>query len=57
MSDAVEWDQEALDKLDKAPFFVRKMVKGKVEEAARQRGATRVTGELFDELKKQAMGG
>jgi len=38
----MEWDKEAEEAVAKVPFFVRKRVKKRVEEEARQAGAARV---------------
>ncbi len=57
MSDkALDWDQDALERINRAPFFVRKMAKAKVEKAARALGETRVTAELLDRIKREEMG-
>lgn len=50
------WDDEALVRLQKAPFFVRKIAKAKVEKAAMAMGESRVTLALFEKIKKQEMG-
>lgn len=52
----IEWDAEALAKLEKAPIFVRKMIKGKVEKAAAAMGETLITAELMDKIKEAEMG-
>lgn len=51
-----EWDDDALERLKKAPFFVRKLAKEKVEKAAMACGETRITLALFEKIKKEAMG-
>jgi hypothetical protein len=57
MSDTtIEWDAEATAKLEKAPIFVRKMIKGKVEKAAAAMGETVITAELMDKIKQAEMG-
>jgi hypothetical protein len=53
---AIEWDAEASAKLEKAPIFVRKMIKGKVEKAAAAMGETTITAELMDKIKQAEMG-
>ncbi|VAW34775.1 hypothetical protein MNBD_DELTA02-643 [hydrothermal vent metagenome] len=56
MSDTtIEWDAEAQAKLEKAPVFVRKMIKGKVEKAAKAMGETTITSELMDKIKQLEM--
>ncbi len=52
----IEWDIEAEKRLKKAPFFVRKMARAKVEKAARERGISRITLEIMEEIKRQEMG-
>jgi hypothetical protein len=49
------WDDEALEKLEKVPSFVRKMVKGKIEKAATAMGEQRITAELMDKIRKEEM--
>lgn len=53
----IEWDLEAEQRINKAPFFVRKMAKGKVEKAAIALGEKRITVELMEKIKKQEMDG
>ncbi len=56
MSDTtVEWDDDALTKLENVPVFVRKMVKGKIEKAAIAKGETKITAELMDIIKSEEM--
>lgn len=58
MSDGnLVWDDEALEKLENVPVFVRSMAKGKIEKAALAMGETRITAELVDRIKKEEMGG
>lgn len=52
----VEWDPEAEKRINKAPFFVRKMARSKVEKAAIALGERRITVELMEQIKKQEMG-
>lgn len=51
----LEWDQDALDRVQAAPFFVRKLIKKKVEKAAKERGLEKVTVELLDQVKQKQM--
>jgi hypothetical protein len=46
------WDEDALARLQKVPFFVRPFVRARAERAARERGLSRVTAELLVELKR-----
>jgi hypothetical protein len=50
------WDDEALEKLERVPVFVRKMVKGKIEKAALELGEERITVELMDKVKSEKGG-
>lgn len=53
----IEWDDDAKQRLAKAPFFIRPLAKSKVEKAARERGETRITLALFEQIKHREMGG
>ncbi|KXJ56835.1 PCP reductase family protein [Neptuniibacter pectenicola] len=55
MADKLEWEQAAKERVDAAPFFVRKLIRHKVEKAARQQGLTTVTVELLDRVKQKQM--
>ena len=55
-TDKIEWAPEAEERINKAPFFVRKMARGKVEKAALALGETRITVELMEKIKEQEMG-
>ncbi|WP_415901841.1 PCP reductase family protein [Neptuniibacter sp. QD29_5] len=55
MSGKLEWDEDAKQRVDAAPFFVRKLIRHKVEKAARQQGLERITEELLDKVKKKQM--
>ena len=48
----VTWTVEADRRLDKAPVFVRSMVRGAVEAFARERGVSSITTELLDEARR-----
>ena len=52
----LEWDADATRRLKKAPFFVRKIARGKIEKAAREQGLKRVTLEFVEQVKKREMG-
>ncbi len=56
MAEKMEWDEDAKQRLQKAPFFIRPLARSKVEKAARERGETRVTLALFEQIKQQEMG-
>ena len=50
------WDDDALERLEKMPSFVRKMVKNKIEKAAKQAGETKVTADFMIANKAKMMG-
>ena len=52
MSELIQWDADARARLDKVPFFVRPFVRRRAEKAARERGLSRVTNALLEELKR-----
>ena len=51
MASKVEWEPEAKKRLEKVPFFIRPLVRRRAEKAADERGLSRVTTALLDELK------
>ena len=51
----MEWDKDAREKLKKAPFFIRKLAKAKVERAARAQGMERIPG-VYGNHKTQGNG-
>ncbi|HSF67042.1 MAG TPA: PCP reductase family protein [Nitrospiraceae bacterium] len=52
----VGWTDEASKRLDRAPLFLRGMVKRLAEKKARELGYTEITGEILDQFKHQMMG-
>ena len=54
--ESLPWDDEALQRLEKIPSFVRGMVKGKIEKAASAAGETRVSAAFMDANKAKLMG-
>jgi radical SAM protein with 4Fe4S-binding SPASM domain len=50
----MQWDDAARERIKAVPAFVRKMVIGAIEKAAREKGATVITTELLDEVKKRS---
>jgi hypothetical protein len=58
--DAVEidvgWTEEATKRLERAPLFLRGMVKRLAEKKARELGYGEITGEILDRFKSQMMG-
>lgn len=55
MAKSIPWDVDAAAELKRAPFFVRKLARGRVEKAARERGLERVTMELVEQVKNREM--
>ncbi len=53
----IEWDSAAEEMLEEVPSFIRSIARKKGEEAAKELGETRVTVEIMEKLKKEAMGG
>lgn len=49
------WDDAALDKLAKAPFFIRKFARSKVEKAAIEQGITQITLEFMEQVRLKVM--
>lgn len=47
------WDDEARKKIEKAPFFVRKLARDKVEKAAKANGVTEITAEFVDQVRQK----
>ena len=47
------WDEAALKKIEKAPFFIRKFAKKKVEKAAIELGETRITAEFVEKIRQK----
>lgn len=47
------WDDNALKKLKKAPFFIRGYAKSKVEKAARAQGIKVITLDFMETIRKQ----
>ena len=53
---SMPWDEEALQRIEKIPAFVRKMAKSKIEKAAKEAGNEKVTVEFLDANKASLMG-
>jgi Proto-chlorophyllide reductase 57 kD subunit len=51
------WTTDALERLERAPIFLRGMVKRLAEKKAGELGKREINGELLDQFKKQMMGG
>lgn len=52
----IQWDPEALKRINKAPFFIRKFAKSKVEKAALALGESTISVELMEKIKQENMG-
>jgi hypothetical protein len=52
-TEPLTWDDEALKKIEKAPFFIRKLAKNKVEKAAIAQGETKITVEFVEKIRQK----
>ena len=52
----VSWSKEATDRLSRLPFFIQKMIKGRVEQRASEAGLTMITLEFMEDLRKKTFG-
>lgn len=52
----VRWTADALRRLERAPFFLRSMVRRLAEKKARELGYAEITEEILDRFKSQMMG-
>jgi hypothetical protein len=52
----IVWTGEALKRMERAPVFLRGMVKRLAEKKARELGYAEITGEILDQFKSQMMG-
>jgi hypothetical protein len=50
------WTEEALQRMERAPVFLRGMVKKLAEKKARELGYPEITGAILDQFKGQMMG-
>ena len=55
MGKSIPWDADAEAELKRAPFFIRKLARSRVEKAARERGMERVTMALVEQVKNREM--
>lgn len=53
---AMQWDEEALKRIEKIPAMVRNMAKSKIEKAALAAGEKRITVAFLDTNKAKLMG-
>ncbi len=52
----IQWTDEALQRMERAPVFLRGMVKRLAEKKARELGHAVITADLLDQFKSQMMG-
>lgn len=52
----VGWTPEALQRMERAPLFLRGMVKRLAEKKARELGYSEITADILDQFKSQMMG-
>ena len=48
------WEDDALKKIEKAPFFIRKLAKNKVEKAAIADGKTKITVDFVEQVRQKS---
>ncbi|MEK7851645.1 MAG: SPASM domain-containing protein, partial [Deltaproteobacteria bacterium] len=53
----IVWDDEAIERLGKVPFFLRSMVKKGLERYAKAKGLTRITPDIMEEMRKKVGSG
>jgi len=51
----IQWEQDALDRINQAPFFIRGVAKRKVEKVALRMGQGTVTLALVEQVKQDNM--
>ncbi len=56
MTQEIQWTEEALSRLDRAPVFLRGMVRRLADKKARELGYAEITAEILDQFKNQMMG-
>ncbi|MER3422960.1 MAG: hypothetical protein C4293_06715 [Nitrospiraceae bacterium] len=52
----IRWTDEALQRMERAPIFLRGMVRRLAEKKARELGYHEITAEILDQFKSQMMG-
>lgn len=52
----IEWTSDALQRMERAPLFLRGMVKRLAERKAKELGYQRITSDILDQFKSQMMG-
>lgn len=53
-TDKLNWEQEALALLNKAPFFIRKLAKNKIEKAAIEQGLETISAEFVESIRQKS---
>lgn len=56
MADKPQWSAEAKTRIKKVPFFIRPLVKKKVEAEAKRRGLSTIEVDLLAEIQKAKHG-
>ena len=51
--DNIEWTEDAKERIQRVPFFVRNMAKKTVLSFAKERGITVIDGKLMDEVREK----
>jgi len=52
-TEKLTWDSEAQSLLEKAPLFIRKIAKNKVEKAAKALGIDNITVEFVEQIRQK----
>jgi len=55
MTTKLEWQEDAIKRLNKAPFFIRGLAKRKIERAAKAQGVTVITQGFVEAVKSKEM--
>ena len=50
----IEWTEDAKERIQRVPFFVRNMAKKTVLSFAKERGITVIDGKLMDEVREKS---
>ena len=51
----ISWEKDALEKINKAPFFIRGFAKSKVEKTAAEQGVINITLEFVEQVRNKEM--
>ena len=55
IKEKINWEDDALEKINKATFFIRGFAKSKVEKAAQEKGMEKITLEFMEQVRNDAM--